>query len=361
MTNDPAGHYAALEVDPAAAPGAITSAFRRKARVLHPDVAGTGNAAAFMRVKAAYDVLGNARRRAAYDRSARPESSAMPTASMFESPERIRPRLADLPFGLFAGLGAVFCIAAVMAVIQFGHSPGRSPTPAAKPSAASAPPLASIAAPAALPGYGYTTHYVLPGGGDAMLWRRDAQHDDYVPAARIADFSAVHAVGLVPGHGLVEIRLADGGSGFIDANRLAPGDRAMAHRAYCAYNAGAPPHNGEVFAKRSDGDSQLVIRNRSGEPAVVKLRDADGRTAASVFVAAGGTTALKDLPDDVYRPDFAVGELWSRVCGTFAAGMRAQRFAGYASPAGLSPLVIPPELSVAPPPVDIADQTFRQD
>src|SRR5690242_20716936 len=133
MTHDPAGYYAALEVDPAAAPGAITSAFRRKARILHPDVAGTGNAAAFMRVKAAYDVLGNARRRAAYDRSARPEQSATPTAPMFDAPERIGPRLADLPFGLLAGLGAVFCIAAVMAVIQLSHPPARPPTPAAKP------------------------------------------------------------------------------------------------------------------------------------------------------------------------------------------------------------------------------------
>ena len=48
----------------------ITAAFRRKARVLHPDVPGTGNAEAFMSVKEAYDVLGDAGRRAAYDRSA---------------------------------------------------------------------------------------------------------------------------------------------------------------------------------------------------------------------------------------------------------------------------------------------------
>ena len=41
-----------LEVDPAAAPEAITAAYRRKARVLHPDVPGTGDAAAFIRLKA---------------------------------------------------------------------------------------------------------------------------------------------------------------------------------------------------------------------------------------------------------------------------------------------------------------------
>ena len=40
MADDPAGYYATLEVDPGAAPEAIAAAYRRKARVLHPDVAG---------------------------------------------------------------------------------------------------------------------------------------------------------------------------------------------------------------------------------------------------------------------------------------------------------------------------------
>ena len=46
MKDDPVGYYATLDVHPAATPEAITAAFRRKARMLHPDVAGTGDAAA---------------------------------------------------------------------------------------------------------------------------------------------------------------------------------------------------------------------------------------------------------------------------------------------------------------------------
>ena len=71
MTRDPAGFYERLEVDPAAAPREIVAAFRRKARILHPDVPNTGDVEAFVRMKEAYEVLGNARRRAAYDRAAR--------------------------------------------------------------------------------------------------------------------------------------------------------------------------------------------------------------------------------------------------------------------------------------------------
>ena len=47
MTNDPAGLYARLGVDPSASAEAIHAAFRRKARVLHPDIPQTGNAEAF--------------------------------------------------------------------------------------------------------------------------------------------------------------------------------------------------------------------------------------------------------------------------------------------------------------------------
>ena len=121
MTNDPAGHYATLEVDPAASPEAIAAAYRRKARVLHPDVFGTGDATAFMRIKLAYDVLGDAARRAAYDCSAL-APSVSETAHFEPTPRG--PRLSDLPVALWAGIGGVFCLAAIMAMVQFG-----GPTP----------------------------------------------------------------------------------------------------------------------------------------------------------------------------------------------------------------------------------------
>ena len=41
--------------------------------------------------------------------------------------------------------------------------------------------------------------------------------------------------------------------------------------------------------------------------------------------------------------------------------MRAQRFAYFASPSGLSPLVIPPGLSVGPAPEDIPDAEFEHE
>ncbi len=359
MTNDPAGHYAALEVDPAAAPDAIAAAYRRKARVLHPDVTGTGDATAFMRIKLAYDVLGDAARRAAYDRSALGPSVS--EASHLEPAPR-GPRLSDLPVALWAGLGGVFCLAAVMAMVQFGgpspHPQGPTIRPFAPPAAVARP---APPPPAVASADGTMTHYVLPGSGDTVVWRRDTKRDDFMPAGHLTAFSPVGAVGLVTQHGLVEIRLADGGSGFIDATRLEPGDRAAARRAYCAYNAGPSPQNGEVLGRHGAGTVRLRISNRDAQPAVVKLRDPSGSATATVYVAPGSTAAVADLPDAAYRPDFAIGELWSRACNTFAAGMRAERFAVYVLPSDQSPLLIPPDLSVTPTPADIPDAEFEHE
>jgi hypothetical protein len=66
MADDP-DHYAVLGVSPDASDEEIRQAFRRLARLHHPDVAGAGELALMQRVNAAYQVLGDPTRRAAYD------------------------------------------------------------------------------------------------------------------------------------------------------------------------------------------------------------------------------------------------------------------------------------------------------
>ena len=351
MTDDPAGYYAALEVDRTATREAIVAAFRRKARLLHPDVPGTGDASAFIRVQQAYEVLHDAERRAAYDRSAR----EAPTSPPLAAPTQHRPRMAG---AVWASLSGLLCLVLVIGFLQLsdqGPSLPSLPPPRAPIAPKPAPPPV-MAAPT-----GSSTHFVRPTGDDARLWQYDPTRDTYLPAGQVAAFTPVWLVRLVPEHGLAQIALADGSSGFVDAARLIPGDRAAAHRAYCAFDAGASPANGELLALRATGPARLEVSDRGTLPAVVKLRNRAGETVAAVYVLPGRSATLDNLPDDEYRPEFAVGELWSRACKGFAAGMRAQRFASFASPAQLSPLVIPPGLSAAAPPVDISDEVFERE
>jgi hypothetical protein len=151
MSDDPAGYYARLEVAPAASRAAITAAFRRRARVLHPDVVGTGSAEAFMRAKEAYDVLDDAERRAAYDRTARAAAMAEPVVTEMQTgrPASLGPRLSDLPIALWAGVGGLFCLAAVMTIVpivQLTRPP--PPAPSAAAPQVQVPPMAPGEAPA---------------------------------------------------------------------------------------------------------------------------------------------------------------------------------------------------------------------
>jgi len=273
--------------------------------------------------------------------------------------------LHDLPIAVWAGVAGLFSLTAIMAVVALTRSVPSRPPAAARPIVAAAPSVRDAPAEApplmAQPLVGTATHYVLPAAGTTVLWRRDAGRDVYVPGGHLADFASVEALSLVASHGLVEIRLAGGGSGYVDAGRLAVGDRAAARRAYCAYNAGASPQNGAILERRGTGALSLAIQNRATQPAVVKLRDAAGKVTVSVFLAQRAGATVTDLPDGDYRPEFAVGELWSQACGSFTAGMRAQRFADFAPLAALSPLAVPPEPSAAVPPLDIPDAQFERE
>ncbi|MDR3537941.1 MAG: J domain-containing protein [Acetobacteraceae bacterium] len=376
---DPEGLYARLGVPPSAPPDAITAAFRRKARMLHPDIPGTGDTDAFVAARQAYDVLANPQRRASYDRQARRaaletmevgEIEPGPPFAMAAAPTR-HPRLSDLPWGLWVGGALVICLGVVEAALHLSArvDPVAMPTPRAghPPIAAPAPQAASgmpgasspVASMAPTQLAGIPNYYIVPAAGPTVLWRLDPTRNAFVPNGQVPPFTAVQALRLFRQNGLVEVRVTETSTGLVEASRLAPGDAAAARRAYCAYNAGPLPDNGEVLERHGQGSGSLDVTNRTAQPAVVKLRDGAGGVAASVFLAPGGHARVTALPGGTFRPDFAIGEMWSRACNSFAAGMRAQRFPALMPLTTLSPMAIPPNTSGSEAPLDIPDHLFE--
>jgi len=61
-------HYKLLGVKPGASTAEIKQAFRKKAKQLHPDIAGSGNAEAMRKLLDAYEALSDIERRFEYDR-----------------------------------------------------------------------------------------------------------------------------------------------------------------------------------------------------------------------------------------------------------------------------------------------------
>jgi hypothetical protein len=147
-------------------------------------------------------------------------------------------------------------------------------------------------------------------------------------------------------------------TGFIDSKRLTRGDADAARRAYCEYNAGTAPYDGELLGQRGQGAGSIRLENRAIQPAVIKLRDASGAVALSVFLGPGGHADLVDTPEGTFRAEFAIGEFWSRACNTFAAGMRARRLDETVSTLRDARLVVPSDQE---PTTEISDQNFGED
>jgi hypothetical protein len=367
---DPEGYYARLGLQPGAPRADVLAAYRAKARLLHPDVPETGNTAAFVAVKQAYDVLSNQDRRQAYDRAARvaaiqPEVIVVQRA-VYQAPARSRhPRFSDLPMMVWAGVAAFLVLSVYQMTIHL-LAPSGTIRADIRPNAATVLPLSPSAhlevmygpTPRQLPGT--PNFYVVPAGSPAVLWRIDPVRDALVPMGQLPLFSTVQAIRLIRKNGMLEVLVNAQVNGFISADHLTAGNAVAAHHAYCGYNAGPAPFDGEVLQQRGDGDGVLELRNRALQPAVVKLRDDQGAVVLSVFLAPGGHATLDGLPKGVYHPDFAIGELWSRACNVFAVGMQARRIKPPLRVPGDSLVVTAPD-SQMPATVDISEQMFGQD
>ncbi len=159
---------------------------------------------------------------------------------------------------------------------------------------------------------------------------------------------------------MLEVLVNEKATGFISADHLMPGDMRAARTAYCSYNSGPAPFDGELLERHGSGAGVLSLDNRAIQPAVVKLRDAAGTVAVAVFLGPGSHVDVKGLPTGSYQPEYAIGELWSRACNTFAAGMRARRMEESVTLPSTAPLVITPDDGGSAA-SDITDQMFQRD
>lgn len=381
---DPQGYYARLGLKPEAARPDIVTAFRTKARLLHPDVPGTGNADAFMAVKQAYDTLSDPQRRDAYDKAARraalaaiePEvfvtrpttSSASRPSTTYSSAARSsaarsstatqappfraepppihRPRLSDLPLPVWLGLGLVLAVGIYQIVSHLRDAATPSDTQRIAATAAPVAPLSPAAHQALLYGPrpldlpGEANVYVAPTASPALLYHLQPDHRTLIPVGQLPPFSSLQAVATYAQSGMMQVVTGPQQTGYVQAQHLTPGNRLAAHRAYCAYNAGPAPVDGEILQRNTGGPASLRVENHAMQPAVVRLRLASGATAVAVFLAPGSRAELTGLPAGAIQPEYAVGELWSRACNGFAAGMRAWRLHVPLHLPGAAPLVV---------------------
>ena len=95
-------YYDTLGVSGNASGSAIRTAYRRLARLYHPDVVGSGSAEKFREVQEAYETLSERSRRRAYDLTLRKKPAGVPITMI--RPRTDRSRFAE-PLSPFYGPG----------------------------------------------------------------------------------------------------------------------------------------------------------------------------------------------------------------------------------------------------------------
>ena len=91
-------YYMILGVSHGETPGGIRSAYRDRARRIHPDVAGQGATREFQELNEAYGVLSDPSRRRAYNAQLASEARVVPRAaiSIMDPPETVHPSFAEV-------------------------------------------------------------------------------------------------------------------------------------------------------------------------------------------------------------------------------------------------------------------------
>jgi hypothetical protein len=90
------------------------------------------------------------------------------------------------------------------------------------------------------------------------------------------------------------------------------------------------PFNGKILTRnipQTENGHSIEIRNGSAANAIIKIKDADsGALRLSFFVAKGSVASFADLPDGVYRIQYAFGGDFGRDCRSFSQITSAAQF-----------------------------------
>jgi hypothetical protein len=91
-----------------------------------------------------------------------------------------------------------------------------------------------------------------------------------------------------------------------------------------------PPSNGQILEDNTNWfriTNVMEIQNRSAHDAIIKIRDiASGKMLVSFFAAKNATTRFDRIPDGAYRIQYAFGKNLGRDCASFAGQLVAAEF-----------------------------------
>lgn len=144
--------------------------------------------------------------------------------------------------------------------------------------------------------------------------------------ATVRPFENIHVLA-GRGKGAYERVITDHGKvGFLPAASIIVGDGMADLRKRCFPFGPANLTNGMILRHTRTGPHTLKATNGLSLDAVVKLRETSGQTVVSFYVTAGSVVTIDNVPQGVFRIDFATGHEFSPSCGYFLSEMSSRRF-----------------------------------
>ena len=117
--------------------------------------------------------------------------------------------------------------------------------------------------------------------------------------------------------------------GWILGDLVKSGPGVEARFNYCEDHAGGSARHNDVVRQDIDLDGRgwIVVDNAAMDDAYIKLIGESDDVALSVFVAAGQTALVENIPTGSYEIAFATGSHFSRGCDSFSRRLSARKFA----------------------------------
>ena len=117
--------------------------------------------------------------------------------------------------------------------------------------------------------------------------------------------------------------------GWILGDLVESGPGVEARFNYCEDHAGGSAQHNDVVRQDIDLDGRgwIVVDNAAMDDAYIKLIGESDDVALSVFVAAGQTALVENIPTGSYEIAFATGSHFSRGCDSFSRRLSARKFA----------------------------------
>ena len=117
--------------------------------------------------------------------------------------------------------------------------------------------------------------------------------------------------------------------GWILGDLVGKRARDGARFSYCEEHAGARAQHNDVVREDIDLDGRgwIVVDNGTTDDAYIKMIGESDDVVLSVYVAAGQTALVENLPIGSYEIAFATGSHFSRGCDSFSRRESARKFA----------------------------------